>query len=65
MSRLLDRSDYDDGDFELRERVSFVYDGMRLYGEVARIHSTRTVYHVEVGRHRYLVHPEEDDMRRE
>lgn len=65
MSDLLNRSDYDSGDFELDERVSFIHDGVRLYGIVARVYNTRTLYHVEVNGQRYSVSPADDDMRRE
>jgi hypothetical protein len=51
-------------DFELSERVSFLHNGVRLYGEVARVYNTRTCYHVEVDGRRYFVEAGPDDMRR-
>jgi hypothetical protein len=69
MSRLVDRHEYDDGTFELGDRVSFVGPyGERLYGEVVRVYNTRVLYHVEVDGQRYEVRVDggnEDDLRRE
>jgi hypothetical protein len=65
MSRMLDRGDYCQGDFELGERVSFMHGGERLYGEIARVYNTRTLYHVEVDGRRYEAQPGADNMRRE
>lgn len=67
MSRLVDRSEYeyDSSDYELGERVSFLYEGERLEGEVVRVYNTREWYHVRVRGERYMVSPFNDEMRRE
>ena len=65
MSRVVDRSEYDDGTFELGDRVSFMHKGERLCGIVARVYNTRTLYHVSVQGKRYEVEPGADEMRRE
>lgn len=64
MSRLVDRSEYDDN-FELEERISFLYEGTRLTGVVARVYNTREWYHVEVAGRRYSVNARDDEMQRE
>lgn len=64
MSRVLDRSEYDPGDFDLGERVAFNHEGVRLSGIVVRVYNTRDLYHVEVHGRRYLVRPRDDEMRR-
>ena len=62
MSTLLSHS-Y--SDFDLGDEVSFLCDGLRLYGEVVRVYNTRDNYHVEVDGRRYFVSRQDDDMRRE
>ena len=70
MSQLLDRSEYDDGSFELGDRVSFLHPGStdyRLTGTVVRVYNSRLVYHVEVDGERYSVRIDggnQDDVQR-
>lgn len=63
MSRVLDWGDYETGDFELGETVTFMHAGERLYGKVVRVYNTRSLYHVEHNGRRYEVEPSTDDMR--
>ncbi len=41
--------------FDIGDTVSFDYHGTRLTGKVIRVYNTRTIYHVLVQGHRYLV----------
>lgn len=62
MSRLVPRHEYDDGSFELGDRVSFNGPyGERMTGIVVRVYNSRTVYHVEVDGERYSVRTDNDD----
>ena len=56
MSSLTPRYEYDDGSFELGDRVSFDGPyGSRMTGEVVRVYNSRNCYHVEVDGVRYTV----------
>lgn len=61
----MDRAEYEADEYELGEQVSFLHEGSRLRGTVARVYNTRDLYHVEVDGQRYLVEPRADEMRRE
>jgi hypothetical protein len=52
-------------EFELGDYVSFLCQGERLFGTVARVYATRENYHVEVDGDRYFVNVSSDDMRPE
>jgi hypothetical protein len=65
MSSLVARDKYGADEYELGEQVSFLHEGSRLRGTVARVYNTRDLYHVEVDGQRYLVESLVDEMRRE
>lgn len=63
MSNLVPRHEYDDGSFELGDRVSFKGPfGDRLTGVVVRVYNSRLCYHVEVDGERYSVRTDGGNM---
>jgi hypothetical protein len=64
MSNLLSGYEYDDNEYDLGDRVSFLHDGERLTGTVVRVYASRLNYHIQVDGRRYEASVPGDDIRK-